>query len=420
MDMKRLNILQYALTLLLLLTVPFSLAPLQISHAETLTSPNYRIDGAVIGGGMGDITDSGTGNYSLFATISDFSGNPRSNSNLYQLRPGNPEIFLANTTKVSCFETTSSGSSNCSTGPSYLNNHGMVRVCGALGCYNRARFEIDIQQNPSDTLYSIQISSDNFASDIQVIDGVSNRPKDISSKQLSDYLSKVQWETPVFNILGLQSDTQYWIRVTALHGDFTESEPGPIATASTAPALVSFDIDITDQAESTPETASPYTISFTGSNQLVAGGAQVTATNLIWLDLDTNGVGGAAIVKKGIYGGLYSTGGSYTITSANADLATAPEGFGLQNYDYSGTGTYQEDYSGSGGSDLGSISVEAPYNSGGYNVGIVGSTFSKIYDGLGPIDQGRVAAFVRARASGAAPGQSDYTETVTFVVVGRY
>lgn len=393
-------------------------SPLNLVLSETLTSPNYRIDGATVGGGTADTSDSGTGNFSLFTTVSDFSGNPRVTSSAYELRPGNPETFLANTPQVSCFETTSSGSSDCTSAPAYVNSSGMVRVCGSTGCYNKARMEIDIQNNPADTLYSVQISDDNFATDLQVIDGVTFRPKPLEDKELADFLSKSAWETPVFNILGLQSGTQYWIRVTALHGDFTESSPSPVATATTANATVSFDIDITDMNETNPETAAPYTIAFTGGDQLVAGGAQVRATNLIWLDSDTNAEGGIAIIHDGLYGGLYSANGSYTINSATADLAVAAEGFGIQNYDYSGTETYQDNYSGN--SDLGEITVETDYNGADYNVGIVDTDAIKLYDGDGPIDSGRTATMVRARASTSASQQSDYTETITFIIVGRY
>ncbi len=411
------NTISIAISFVMLSSSPF----LGINHlyAETLESTNYKIDGAVISG-SGDVVDSGSGTYSLFTTIGDFSGNPRTTSTTYELRPGNPDVFTAATPVVTCFETTTSGSSDCTTGPSYLNSYGMVRVCGSEGCYNKARFEIDTQGNPADTLYGVQISTDNFVSDLMVIDGVTLKPKPFASRQLTDYLTKTEWETEVFNILGLQSYTQYYIRLTTLHGDFTESTPGPIVSATTANATIEFDIDITDIAETDPETAPPYTIAFTGTYTLFAGGTLQIPGDLIWLDVESNAEGGIAIIQNGLYGGLDSSTETYTITSATADLETTPDGFGIQNYDYSGTETYQEDYSGSGGSDLGSITVASDYNNSGQTVGIVSTNAISVYSSSGPIDLGRTALFLKARASTSVPPANDYTETITFVAVGRY
>ncbi|MCB9789650.1 fibronectin type III domain-containing protein [Candidatus Nomurabacteria bacterium] len=387
-----------------------------VVFAETLESTDYRIDGAVIDAG-GQVP-TGTTDLGLFATIGDFSGNPRDTTSSYQLRPGTTNEFLANTPIVACFETTSTGSSNCTTGPAYLNSNGMVRVCGTDGCYNKARFEIDTQNNPSDTLYGVQISTDDFVSDIQQIDGTSYKPKDLADRQLADYLTESDWETPVFNIKGLQSNTTYYVRITALHGDFTESTPSPSASATTANALITFDIDITDMAESTPETSAPYGISFTGDYKLISGGALQTNLDLIWMDLETNAEGGAAVAHKGLYGGLYSANQTYTITSATEDLSADPEGFGLQNYDYSGTETYEETYSGQ--SSLGTITIATNYNGAGNNVGIVDTDLLLLFGSDGPTDAGRVSMWVKAKAGNSAPADTDYTEEITIVAVGRY
>lgn len=408
-----------ALVVLLILAslVNITLLNTTIVYAETLESTNYRIDGATIGG-SGEVVTSG--DYTLYATIGDFSGNPRTASTSYEIRPGNPDVFTATTPTISCFETTSDGSSDCETGPSYLNTYGMVRVCGAGGCYNRARFEIDEQGNPSDTLYGVQISDDGFTSNIWAIDGTTYRPKSMADRQLSDYMSKSDWETDTFNIQGLDSNSEYSLRITALHGDFTESSPSPVETATTAMATVTFDIDITDMNETDPETSPPHSIAFTGNFRLFAGGALQRHDDLIWLDMGTNASSGLAVVQKGLYGGLYSALGSYTITSATANLASASEGFGIQNYDYSGTETYQEDYSGSGGSELGSISVVSAYNGSDHNVGLIDTSHILVYSSDGPIDSGRTALFLKAKAGPSAPAQSDYTEEISFVIVGRY
>lgn len=382
-------------------------------YAETLESPNYKIEGATLNSG-GQPVDSGTGNLSLFASIGDFSSQPRSNSTSYQIRPGSAEIFLANTPKIQCFETDTSGSSNCQSAPASVVANGIVRACGDDGCYNRARFEIDTQNNPDDTLYSAQISYDSFTT-YEVIDGVTFSPKSPSDKSLNDYLSKSAWESPTFNLRNLRADTTYQLRLTALQGDFTESSPSPVAQATTALPNIDVDIDITDTAETTPETASPYTLSFTGDYRLIAGGSPITTPDLIWVDISTNGNFGSSLtVRSANHAGLYSPSETYTIPSTDTDLASTSEGYGLQIYSTS------EQYTGGVDGILTTLDPQAPYAGSGENVGGLPLSFSKILDSSGPLSSGRAGFYVKARAGNSTPGATDYTSTLIFVAVGRY
>jgi hypothetical protein len=285
----------------------------------------------------------------------------------------------------------------------------MVALCGGTGCYDRARFEIDTNDNPSDTLYAVQISTDNFSSDIQYIDGSSYEPEAYSSHNINDFRTKTQWETDTFNVLGLTEGTQYYLRIIALHGDFTQTEEGPEDTATTAVTSSSFDIDIAGTGGTSDETDPPFTITFTGDNSLLAGAGTVTADNLIWMDAETNGSGGFAIVQKGENGGLYSTTHSVQIDSVTGDLDNLGEGFGLQSYyvDYNTT-------------SIGDISVMTNYNGSIANVGIVDTDWNKIYDANGPIIDGRMSLYLKARAGTDKEGATDYNETITFVFVPRY
>jgi hypothetical protein len=261
--------------------------------------------------------------------------------------------------------------------------------------------------NPSDTLYAIQISTDNFVSDIRYIDGSTNEPK--NSVTLNDFRTKSQWESETFNILGLQEGTQYYLRIIALHGDFTQTEEGPEETTTTAVTSSSFDIDIAGTGGTTTETDPPFTVTFTGANSLLAGAGTVTADNLIWMDAETNGSGGFAIVQKGENGGLYSTTHSVQIDSVTGDLDSLGEGFGLQSYhvDYNTT-------------SIGDISVMTNYSGSIANVGIVDTDWNKVYDANGPIIDGRMALYIKARAGTDKEGATDYNETITFVFVPRY
>jgi hypothetical protein len=285
----------------------------------------------------------------------------------------------------------------------------MVALCGGDGCYDRARFEIGSNDNPSDTLYAIQISEDNFASDIKYIDGSTYEPESYSSHNINDFRTKTQWETETFNVLGLTEGTQYYLRIIALHGDFTQTEEGPESSATTAGTSSSFDIDIAGTGGTSDETDPPFTITFTGDNSLLAGAGTVTADNLIWMDAETNGSGGFAIVQRGENGGLYSTTHSVQIDSVTGDLDSLDEGFGLQNYyvDYSTSST-------------GDISTMTNYSGSIANVGIVDTDWNKVYDADGPIIEGRMALYFLARAGTDKQGATDYDETITFVFVPRY
>lgn len=263
-------------------------------------------------------------------------------------------------------------------------------------------------RNPADTLYAVEISTDNFVSNIRYIDGSTNEPKD--NLTLNDFRTKSTWETDTFNILGLSGGTQYYIRIMALHGDFTQTEQGPSESATTSGATSSFDIDIADNAGYTTETDPPFNISFTGSNALLAGAGTVVADNLIWMDAATNGSGGFAVVQKGANGGLYSSTLSSQIDSVTGDLDTLSEGFGIQNY--------YIDYDTSSG--LGQIAAMSNYNGSISNVGIVATDWNKVYDGNGPIVNGRMALYLMARADSSKQAATDYQESITFVFVPRY
>jgi len=262
--------------------------------------------------------------------------------------------------------------------------------------------------NPSDTLYAVEISTDNFISDIKYIDGSTNEPK--NDLTINDFRTKTTWEAETFNILGLQEGTEYSIRIIALHGDFTQTEEGPPASATTGGASSSFDIDIANNSGYTVETDPPFNITFTGENALLAGAGSVIADNLVWMDAETNGSGGFAIVQRGQNGGLYSSTLSTQINSVNGNLDSLSEGFGLQNYyiDYA-TGT-----------GLGTITAETNYSGSASNVGIVDTDWNKVYDSNGPTVSGRMALYLMARASSDKQGATDYEESITFILVPRY
>lgn len=400
--MKTANTLKTILTLIIIT------APLTYIFAEELDSTNYKIVGATTnsGGGMEDST-----NYSVIGSTGEISADPRNYSTNYRLDQDPSANFVAAQPTVQCFETTTDGTTDCTSGPAELLTGGMVAICGPGGCYNKARFEINPNQNPTDTLYSIEISTDNFVSNLEYIDGSTFRPESSSNHDINDFRTETVWETEDFNIQGLISGTQYYIRITALHGDFTQSDYSFAAETTTAGGTISFDIDIATSSGTTTESASPYSISFSGSYELVSGAAAMTAPNLIWLDIESSADGGVAVLQAGDNGGLTSPTTSQTITSATANLDDVDAGFGLQSFyiDYDDSSSF-----------YGDLTTTTNYSGSINNVGIINTSNSKIYDGDGPIVSGRVALEIIAKAGTDKTSASDYTENIHFVLIPRY
>jgi hypothetical protein len=376
--------------------------------AYELDSTNFKMIGVTTSGGGGVLESA---NYNVLSEMGRITADPRNYSTNYRMDQDPSAAFVAAQPTVQCFETDTNGTTNCTSGPAELLSGGMVAICGGNGCYDKARFEIEPYTNPSDTLYMVEISEDNFVSDVRCIDGSTFHPKTLTNCDINDFRTETYWETEDFNIQGLDSDTQYYIRITALHGDFTQSDFSLVANATTTSALLFFDIDIATDSGYTTESSPPYSVSFTGSDELKPGAAAVTATSLIWLDVDSSSSGGIAVIQQGTNGGLYSATTTETILSTNLDLdSSLAEGFGLQSYyiDYESS-TY-----------LGEITAMSNYSGSGNVVGEVSTDPKKIYDGDGPINSGRMGIYLKARAASERSAATDYSELINFVLVPRY
>jgi hypothetical protein len=618
--------------------------PTTLLAYKELDSTNFKMIGVTTSGGGGVLEST---NYNVLSEIGRITADPRNYSTNYRVDQDPSVAFVAAQPTVQCFETDTDGTTDCTSGPAELLSGGMVAICGGNGCYDKARFEIEPYTNPSDTLYMVQISEDNFVSDSKCIDGSTFYPKTLTNCDINDFRTETQWETEDFNIKGLDSDTQYHIKISALHGDLTQSDYSIVASATTTSALLFFDIDIgvknegelisdslvlhfdaeeitglndsdkvsqwddlsgnnnhavqgtdsrrplyrassfdgkpavefnpsnvtsltasadtgiddeytafavvypytqtgsgdhnrygysimatttryalwlllrqeeikhyaytgstttyghttgasvpnnegsiltvsaiqntagtgkiyldsnemlthnpqnnpwegsfsigdlrngrnigfegliaeilvydsvlstEDQSlveqylgskwlgwpENNVESSPPYSVTFSGANELVPGSAAVTASTLIWLDVDSSTSGGMAVIQSGENGGLYSSTTTETISSTNLDLDTSlAEGFGLQSYyiDYESS-TY-----------LGEITATANYSGSDNVVGEVSTDPKKIYDGDGPINDGRMGIYLKARVASTTTPASDYSESISFVLVPRY
>jgi hypothetical protein len=261
--------------------------------------------------------------------------------------------------------------------------------------YNKLKFTLDTGSNPSDATFMIAISTDNFSTTNYI-------QADNTIGATAVYQTYAAWggASGAF-VIGLTPNTTYKIKVKAIHTKYNESAYSAEASASTSVPSLSYDLDVsaTDQ-----ETAAPYTVAF----GTLAVGSVTTATDKIWVDLDTNAESGAFIYVYNSTTGLTSANASYTITSATANLASASEGFGLQ---------ISTDTETTGGPLL-SIS---PYNNSSENVGIIDTTPRNIFtSSSNPITGGRGSVLLKAKASVTTPAASDYTSTINIIASATF
>ena len=374
----------------------YSLQPAATVHAEDLNSSNYEIRDFTVGN-LGDQLNSA--NYIAEFSIAEVLGDDRFNSANYRLEVGVNNTWRANVPLVECFETTTSGATSCSD-PDVAG--GMVQICGDGGCYDRARFEIDAQLNPVDTLYAVRITTDVTWATWDYIDAATFTVEPFASHDIDNYQTETLWEGTAsnFNIFGLDEGIDYYIQLTALHGDLTESEVSPAATAKTGLPEVSFDIDIDDITGGAPESAAPYTLDL----GILTITEVTTAADLIWFDIGTNMNGGTLVRVRDTNGGLFSTSNAYTLTSANADLASVP-GYGLVGNSVS------ETY-------LGPIAFSGDYTGPADNIGgLITNVYGKpLLTTSGPVSAGRASVYVKGRPALDSPVAEDYTDGIILTV----
>lgn len=382
------------------LTFFFALSYLQTTQGENIESGSFEIIDFNINRFGNNSTDSA--DYTTLLTSDEILDSVRFGSGSYRVGFGVTNTWKASVPEILCFETISNGSTNCT---DLDVGGGMVQVCGEGGCFNRARFEIDPKGNPVDTLYSVQITTDPSWNSYQIVDGSTFIPKGPSLRNINDYLSKNTWESTSSNtnILGLVPGRTYYIRLTALKGDFTETEPSPSSSTTTGVPLVNFDIDIAETSGFSAETSPPHSINIGSLNFANVS----TASNLIWLDIGTNAPLGVTVAVQGLNGGLFSTLSSFLISTGNLNLDSSP-GFGVN------VNTATQIY-------LGPLGVASNYNNGGNIVGEVTTTPNTVFNSSSePIFGGRASLFLKAKPPQNSPSQNDYSEIITFQVIPSF
>lgn len=333
------------------------------------TSTNYQLHNYDYGsGGTGSSSSS---NYSLNGSTGQQS-NAESSSTNYKARSGNNNSQQANVPGAPSF-----------TNPSNY--------------YNKLAFIVNTASNPSDTLYSIAISDDNFVTARFIQSDNTVGP----IRGIEDYQSYASWGGASGQVVtGLDPATNYKIKVNAFQGKYTETEYGPESAAATVAPSISFDIDV---SATDIETAPPYAASL--GNLLPA-----TVTNgiqKVWIDIDTNANSGAMVYVKSTNAGLKSNTTGVTINSLTTDLSAAQSGFGVQ-----GSTVTQ--------AVGGPLVISSPYNGVSQNVGLLDTSLRQVFASSSPITAGRGSFQLKAKSAAQTPAGGDYQDVLTIVVAGSF
>lgn len=324
--------------------------------AALTSSASFKINEASLGGGSTNSSTSTT--YKLNASTGDTQGSTTNSTN-YQTKSGVVQAQQA----------------NVPTAPTLSNNGGLY--------YNKLNFIINIAGNPTDTTYSIAVSTtSNFT--------VTNYVQADGTLNITPvYQTYTAWGSGTGTLaLGLIPNTSYWFKVNAIQGKFTASGYGPSATVSTASTSLTYSL-------------TPNTLNL---GSLLAG--SVVSSSTISFTYATNAANGGNIYMAGATTGLVSSSSSnYSINVAppSGNLSSLVEGFGLQAL----TATA-------------GLSMQSPYNGTSNVVGSVYTSFQPVYSATAPVTAGTATAKLMAKSAIKTPSATDYTDTLTFIAAASF
>jgi hypothetical protein len=272
----------------------------------------------------------------------------------------------------------------------------IITITNPSSYYNKLKIVIDTQNNPSDTLFAVAISTDNFTTTQFV---KSDNTVTSSLTYPTDYRTFASWGSGAGTlVIGLASSTTYYVKAKAMQGKYTETGYGPVSSVATASPQLSF--ALTTSSQPSP----PFSINF---GSLLA--ATVTnAPDTINLALSTNGEQGGTVYLSDTNSGLKSTVyPSAAIASASADLASAQRGFGAQV-----TSATQ--------SSGGPFAALSPYNGASANVGITSTTIRQILASTAPVTSGAATILLKAKAAATDAAATDYSDKVTLLAAASF
>jgi hypothetical protein len=329
---------------------------------------NYKLNS--YGFGSGGTAKSQTATYSLEGATGEFTGAPGSTVT-GSTKPGYTQTQQANVPKLASLD----------------NNGGQY--------YNKLRFIIDTQGNPSDAKYMLAVSTDNFATNTQYVQPDGTLTPTLTT---ANYQTYATWGGASGSLMiGLQPSTTYSVKLRATQGAFTESAYGPVVSQATAAPSLTFSLVTSSQP--TP----PFSVEL----GTLSSGSVATTAQTINTSLSTNGTTGANVYIAGKNGGLKSTATGYQINAVSSDLTSLSEGFGAQNSSVSQT---------SGGP----YTVTSPYNGSGNIVGMIEASSRSLYTSSNPVTGGSGVLVLKAKSASMNVAATDYQEILTFVAAGNF
>lgn len=264
--------------------------------------------------------------------------------------------------------------------------------------YNKLLLQINPASNPTDAVYAVAISSDNWVTTryVQSDNTVGN------VLGIEDYQTYANWGGVGGElIVGLSANMTYAVKVKAMHGKFTESAYSAASSVATSQVSLTYDIDISaTDTESSP----PYIIAFGA----LTPGSVMTASSKVWLDLASNAESGAFVYVRGLNNGLASATQAHTIPAVTADLTGQSEGYGIRVASTSQT-------------TGGPLAAVSPFVGAGESVGALSTTSQTIIDSSSvPIVGGRASILVKAKVSSMTPAAADYADVITAVASASF
>lgn len=282
---------------------------------------------------------------------------------------------------------------NAQPGNNYSQNANVPTITIANGnnYYNKLLVTIGTQNNPSDALYAVAISTDGFSSTTNYVK--SDSTVGTTLVYPTDYRTYAGWGSGsgVF-VIGLSPSTTYTVKAKAIQGKYTESSYGPTSAVATVTPQLSFSV-------------SPATVDL----GTLSAGSVATASPNGSITFATNAESGGNVYLASQNAGLKSSLVAPTIASATADLSS---GSVTQGYGAQGSGATQT----SGGA----FTTVSPFNSSANNVGGLTTGFQPIFTTPGPVFGGSAAVVIKAKSSVITPAAPDYADILTLIAAAAF